>query len=200
MRVISLFISFCLYTSLAATYHEPKYEILRQEGAIELRHYGPLIAAEVTVKGDRKTALKAGFKQLAHYIFGENSQKHKMSMTAPVTEQPSALFNINDSFSSLLNQSIWKIQFILPSEYAFDDAPQPNHPNIKLVKIPATRYVTIRYSGRTSDENILPQLERLKQFIQESHIKIKSQLLFAYYNPPWTLPFLRRNEVMIPIE
>ncbi|MGK5594089.1 MAG: SOUL family heme-binding protein [Parachlamydiaceae bacterium] len=197
---MSFIASCCLSSSLFANYLEPKYETLRQEGPLEIRHYGQLVAAEVTAKGDRKTALKSGFKQLTHYIFGANSLNHKISMTAPVTEQPTAPFNIHDSFSSLLKHSSWKIHFILPSEYAFDHAPQPNHHNIKLVNIPESNYVVIRYSGKTGDNHVLPQLEQLRKFIKENGIRTKNQLLFAYYNPPWTLPFLRRNEIMIAIE
>ncbi|KKB96056.1 SOUL heme-binding protein [Candidatus Arcanobacter lacustris] len=164
----------------------PEYTIIEYHDQIELRDYDNFIVAQVMVKENFKTARSIGFKFLAHYISGDNIGHLKIAMTAPVMQQK--------------QENAWNISFVMPGLYSFDELPKPFNNKIKLLEIPQKIFVVIRFSGLTSDSNIARNLAKLKDFISEHNFKPLSQEIYAFYNPPWTLPFLRRNEIMVEIQ
>ena len=144
-----------------------------------------MIIALVEVQGERKEAIRGGFKILADYIFGNNKSKEDIPMTAPVRQQKF--------------QENWQISFIMPSEYNMETLPQPNNKNISLKELPSKKYIVINFSGMISDQNITLNEEKLKKYIFENEIQSLSTPIYAFYNPPWTLSFMRRNEIMMEI-
>lgn len=179
-------------------YEEPPYKVHTCDDCIEVREYPSIIIAEVQVKGPRKEALKSGFRVIADYIFGNNSSKAKITMTAPVMQQSNELPSCEAA--EMLKKDTWLVRFVLPQEYTLETAPKPQNAKISLRIVPARKVAVIRFSGRTGDDHVIPQLEKLNNFLAERRIMANGAPIFAYYNPPWTLPFLRRNEIMISIK
>lgn len=162
---------------------QPDYKLVTSKGNIEIRDYPPMILAEVQVSGERKQAINEGFKILANYIFGNNTSNKKIAMTAPVLQQK--------------HIDKWNIKFIMPKKYRLEPLPNPNSKNIRLIPSSAKRFAVIRFSGLANDENIKQHTAELREYISAEKLEPMPEVLLAFYNPPWTLPFLRRNEVMI---
>ncbi|MBA3814559.1 MAG: heme-binding protein [Alphaproteobacteria bacterium] len=109
-------------------------------------------------------------------------------MTAPVIQQAST------------EKGKWKIRFVMPSDSTMDTLPKPNDSRVELLPISEKRYAVIRFSGFSSQDNLESHLEELRTYLKAQNLRPIDDPVFAFYNPPWTLPFLRRNEVMIEIE
>lgn len=171
---------------LMSQVEQPSYTILRSQGDIEIRAYGPMIVAETQVDGDRKASLGAGFRQIAGYIFGGNGGSRKIAMTAPVIQQAKS--------------GGWRVRFVMPKAATMDTLPRPNDPRVTLAHLPAATYAAIRFSGWASDKAIERQTRRLMDYVASNNLKAAGAPVLAFFDPPWTLPFLRRNEVMIVLE
>ncbi|KAF3363397.1 Uncharacterized protein PHSC3_000006 [Chlamydiales bacterium STE3] len=195
-----IFLLFCSFSQLVGDFNEPKYKVVKAEENIEIRSYPHLLVAEVKFNGKRKEALKEGFKVLADYISGNNFLKQKIEMTAPVLEQSLTTLSIHESPIKQLNGNEWLIRYIFPESYNLENAPKPHNASIQVLLLPAKHLAVIRYSGRTGDENVTTQMTKLQKFICDKQLKPIGPPIFAYYNPPWTLPFMRRNEMMIFLE
>ncbi len=178
---------------------QPNYKLVKSKGPIEIRDYAPLILAQVEVSGERKQAIREGFQILADYIFGNNTSNKKMEMTAPVTNELSEKMAMTAPVLQQQDSNHWKISFVMPKKYSFETLPKPHSKEVVLIQLPARRFATIRFSGVPDDESIKLHTKELEAFIADEKLKIIGGTLLAFYNPPWTIPFLRRNEVMIEI-
>ena len=191
-----------LFTGQVMSTEEPKYDITNSFEKFELRAYEPMIIAETYVEGDMDEATRSGFKLIADYIFGNNlsnsgtnqnidmtvpvtikSNSEKISMTAPVGVQESG-----DS---------WRVHFVMPSQYTLDTLPKPNNNAVALRQIPSQNFAVIRFSGFTSEEKKSKKTAELLAWLATKKIRPLGTPQLARYNPPWTLPFLRRNEILI---
>jgi hypothetical protein len=166
---------------------EPQWKNIESDGNIQIRSYSQTVVAEVLVIGERYKAINNGFRILADYIFGQNKANEKIAMTAPVAQE------MNQS-----NQQ-WRIRFMMPEGYTLNALPQPNDIRINLIVVPPYRAAVIRFSGFNSDKNINNNVALLAAWITNHNIKTIGQPIYAFYDPPWTLPFFRRNEIMIHI-
>jgi hypothetical protein len=166
---------------------EPQWKNIESDGNIQIRSYNQTVIAEVLVNGERYKAINNGFRILADYIFGENKGNKKIAMTAPVTQE---IFQLPQQ---------WKIRFMMPEQYTLNTLPQPNDIRINLIAVPPHRAVVIRFSGFNSDKNINDNNALLMAWITKRNIKTIGQPIYAFYDPPWTLPFLKRNEIIIKI-
>lgn len=164
---------------------EPKYEVLESYGRLEIRSYEPIIVAEVKCPGARKEAIQSGFKILASYIFGGNTTSTKFPMSVPVTQEKT--------------DNGWRIRFMLTEIENVNKLPKPTNQSIKLLLIPRKKFAVVRFSGLANDEKIQKNTETLRIFAHSHEWTIHHKPILAFYNPPWTLPFLRRNEVMMEI-
>ena len=187
---------------------EPSYTVLSQVEDFELRRYDEQLVAQTWVSGDQDTASRQGFKILADYIFGNNTapsgESSKISMTAPVTMQSD---NLNGQASQKIamtapvsmqqNNGKWRVQFTMPSQYTMQTLPKPNNPDVKIVQVPAQTYGVIKFSGLAGSKKVAKKTEILKSWMQTQKLVITGTPELARYNPPWTLPFMRRNEVMM---
>lgn len=187
---------------------EPSYTVLSQVEDFELRRYDEQLVAQTWVSGDQDTASRQGFKILADYIFGNNTapsgESSKISMTAPVTMQSD---NLNGQASQKIamtapvsmqqNNGKWRVQFTMPSQYTMQTLPKPNNPDVKIVQLPAQTYGVIKFSGLAGSKKVAKKTETLKSWMQTQKLVITGTPELARYNPPWTLPFMRRNEVMM---
>ena len=178
---------------------KPDYKVIQSEQNIEIRQYEPMIIAEVEVDGKREDAIRDGFRLLADYIFGNNTVQQVISMTAPVQQKENQKIAMTSPVQQQLAGKTWQISFVMPSKYNMDSLPVPNNNRVRLKEILTKKFVVIEFSGTNSNENVIEHENQLMNYIEANQIKIIGSAKYAFYNAPWTLPFLRRNEVMIEI-
>lgn len=178
----------------------PNYQVIRTEESIEIRRYDPMIIAEVETEGAREDAIGDGFRLLADYIFGNNMAQQDIAMTAPVQQQANQKIAMTAPVQQQSSSSSWKVSFVMPSKFSMENLPRPNNDQVILRSIPSKEFAVIRFSGTNSNENVKKHEERLMKYIAANDIRITGSPKYAFYNPPWTLPPMRRNEVMIEIE
>ena len=196
----SLFLAGCSVVGIRSA-SEPKYQILVDSDKIEIRQYPPMVVAQTVVNTDYKDSSSQGFNRLAGYIFGNNKNKQKMSMTAPVfQEQEFSIMDMTVPVIQQKTQKVWLMAFVLPQNYTVSSAPTPLDSAVLIKEIPSKKVAVIKYSGSLSEQGIEEKSEELKHWLFKKGYKPISTSRSAAYDPPWTLPFLRRNEVHIDIE
>ncbi|MGL5784823.1 MAG: SOUL family heme-binding protein [Alphaproteobacteria bacterium] len=183
-----VFIAFVIGEILVKRTKEPEFALLQDHESIQVRRYKPMIVAEIAVKGARKEAIKEGFRVLADYIFGHNLPNESLDMTAPVIQQKTE------------GKDTWSIRFVMPEKYTLETLPRPVDCRIKLFEIPSKQYVVILFAGFAIENNLAHHLKKLEAYVHKAKVKTQSEPLFAFYDPPWTLPFLRRNEIMLEVQ
>jgi hypothetical protein len=198
--LVGIIIVAALAGNIMSNVEQPDYKLVTSEENIEIRDYPPMILAEVEVSGERKRAISEGFKILADYIFGNNTSNKKMEMTAPVTNELSEKMAMTAPVIQEQHMNKWKVRFVMPKKYSFERLPKPNSKDVILIPVPAKSFAVIRFSGLANDENIKQHTAELEAYILAQNLKPIGGPLLAFYNPPWTLPFLRRNEVMIEVD
>ncbi|QWE09158.1 SOUL family heme-binding protein [Polynucleobacter ibericus] len=180
---------------------EPKYSVLEKEPPFEVRLYAPMIVAEVQVEGDLDEASSQGFRLIAGYIFGQNQVNEKIAMTAPVTVEDQAVKNAKIAMTAPVGieskAGKWTVSFVMPAEYSMESIPKPINPLVQLRQIPAVKKAVISFTGFYSQQKVAVKTLELEQWMQVRNLQGSGAPNFARYNPPWTLPFMRRNEVMI---
>ena len=205
---------FCLlpYSEAVLAIEELKFTVIEQDKPFELRQYAPKIIAQVEVDGSMDDASSRGFRLIADYIFGNNSvpensdQSEKISMTAPVTMAPdnqqSDIEKISMTAPVAMAQSgdKWQVHFVMPAEYTMETLPRPNNPAVSIQQLPVEYYAVIRFSGLTGAGKVDAKTNELLSWMAEKSLTPTSEPQLARYNRPWTLPMLRRNEVMIAYE
>jgi effector-binding domain-containing protein len=178
---------------------EPKYVSVEESGAFELRDYPALLVAEATVKGEREVAINQGFRVIADYIFGNNIAAEKVAMTAPVTQQASETVAMTAPVTQQAAGDAWTVRFIMPSKYTLETLPKPKNAEVTLKQIDGQRVLALRFSGSTDEQSLKQKTKELTAEITKRGLSPLADATYAFYDPPWTLPFLRRNEVMIAV-
>lgn len=180
---------------------EPPFTVQRQVRGVEIRHYGPRIAAETTIDADEEKARSEGFRRLAGYIFGGNTTKSKIAMTAPVAQQSSGKIAMTAPVAAQRDGSgQWVIRFFTPVEYTMETLPTPNDERVRLVDVPAETVAVLRYSGIASPEAVASHTGELLTTLRDNGFEPKGEPFSWFYDPPWTIPFRRRNEVVVGLE
>jgi hypothetical protein len=192
-------------TNWAMATEEPNYSVLEKSGDFELRAYAPMVIAETVVEGSLNEASRVGFKRIADYIFGNNTAqtgaKEKISMTAPVTMAPtSEKISMTAPVTMQAQAGQWRMHFVMPSQYTLSTLPKPNNPAVILREIPTSHLAVLRFSGLAGEERTAEKTAELMQWVKQQQWIPQGAPQLARYNPPWTLPFLRRNEVMLTVE
>ncbi len=178
---------------------QPKYTVLESDGNIEVREYNPTIVAQVEVRGERMKALNQGFRLIADYIFGNNLSSEKVAMTAPVTQEAGEKIAMTAPVTQDGGGDSWKVRFVMPAGYTLETLPKPKNQDVRLITVPVKKTVVIRFSGFNTDRNINSHRETLLKYIADHQLSVVGAPTTAFYNPPWTLPFLRRNEIMFEL-
>jgi len=192
---------FFISTGESMANEEAKYTVIMKEGNYELRQYEPHIIAETIVEGDFDKAGNEGFRRLFKYISGENQKKQSIAMTTPVSQEAgSEKIAMTAPVSQERTGGQWRIAFVMPSEYTLDTLPQPVDPKVLLKQVPARRMAAITYSGSWSKARYEEHKALLEAFIQKQKLSPLGEPVLARYNSPFTLWFLRRNEVLIPVQ
>ena len=180
-----IFIAGLMIGPVMSDVETPSYRVVQTQKDIEIRHYEPMIVANVKVTGDRENTLRKGFQLLADYIFGNNTVVQEISMTAPVQQQAM--------------DTSWEVSFVMPSGYNMVTLPRPNNDSVVIEEIPSEKFVVIIFSGVSSNENVEKYERKLMSYVVRNNILVIGTPKYAFYNPPWTLPQMRRNEIMMKI-
>lgn len=180
---------------------EPPFVRRAVTDAVELRRYGPRIAAEVTVPGDENEARRLGFRRLAGYIFGGNRRREGIAMTAPVAQQPSGgeTIAMTAPVASSRDGDRWRIRFFMPAAWTLDTLPVPDDDGVRLVEVPGETVAVLRFSGDRGAAAVAARSEELRTTLRARGIEPLGDVVAWFYDPPWTLPFRRRNEVAVPV-
>lgn len=193
-----------LFGEPAMATEEPAFTVSMKEGALEVRSYPALVAAQVNVTGTRGEASNAGFKLLAGYIFGGNTRKQSIAMKSPVIQAPSSSEKIAMTApviqTSMPGQSgAWTVRFIMPKAYTLDTLPTPNDAKVQLLALPPGRFAVVSFSGLAREDDVALHTTELNAFLARHALQAAGPPALARYNPPWTPWFMRRNEVLIAV-
>ncbi len=178
---------------------EPSFQRLFADGPFEIREYAPTILAETTVEGDAVTSRFAGFGPLADYIFAKDRKGEEIAMTAPVTQAPRETIAMTAPVTQQSRAGTWTVGFTMPAGYTMQTLPRPANPDVTLVEQRARRMAVLSFSGTAGDDRMKSAQEELMAHVARAGLRTSGEPVFAFYDPPWTLAFLRRNEVMIEI-
>ena len=211
MRATLLAVSFSLIVSACAVfgiqdYEEAGFKTLERDAPFSIREYAPYIVASTTV--DVKTYNQMGsaaFPRLFDYISGDNVSSEKIEMTTPVfmqdkTEKPAGE-KIAMTAPVFMDEGEegWSMSFVLPQDYTLESAPRPTNPAVKLHQIDGYTAAVIEFPGKLNEKLIAAKTAELEEWMQKNALKPAGSSMAAAYNPPFTLPALRRNEIVIPI-
>ena len=183
----SLMLALVLGAGVSAMSHaieEPEFTLLAQVGELEIRQYEPTIQA-VTPMTDHR-GMNSGFRQLAGYIFGGNESSTEIAMTAPV--------------SSSMGAAEPEMAFTMPAEWDMESLPEPDNAAVELREVPGFTAAVIRFSGWATKGRAEKHERLLAELIEAEGLQVISPPVLNQYNPPWTLPFLRRNEIMVQVQ
>ena len=179
-KILLILVSILTLSSQTMAYEEANYQIINENKNYEIRKYLDRLVIETSsAKGN-------GFRKLFNYISGNNEQKKEIKMTVPVTQE--------------IKNGNMTMQFYLPSKFDKNNAPKPSNSEIKILTIEGGYYAVIKYSGRSSDNNFLKNKEILEEELKKDKIVILSPPIRASYNSPFTLPMLKRNEIMFRVD
>ena len=210
----ALMISMCLWIAVGvisvAGVETPGFELIEARDGYEVREYAPHIVAEVTVSSPFRQGMNDGFRQLADYIFGNNrlageseGASQEIAMTAPVIEREAPGVEIAMT-APVQEQSDGEerriVSFVMPREYTMDTLPQPNNPAIRLVEKPAIRYAVLTFSGSVSESVMRKRKAELMALAERDELRHTGQPMLCQYDPPWTPPFMRKNEIWLQLE
>ena len=183
------------------TSKEPDFRIVADHGAVQIRYYPELLVAETLVNADYGEAGRIGFNRLANFIFGGNVQQQSMAMTTPVYRDA---VGENIAMTAPVLQEAknerWSMQFVMPSQYTLETLPTPLDETVKIKIVPARKVAVLTYSGSLNAERITEKSAELSDWLVSHALRPLSSARSAAYDPPWTLPALRRNEIHIDIE
>ncbi len=172
---------------VAETLEEPAYEVIHAHDGFEVRRYAPTVQARVQTASRDGGAASGGFRRVAGYIFGGNSERTSIAMTAPVQMWEE-------------NGSGW-LAFTMPSAYALETLPTPNDAGVRLHPTSSVTVAVARFSGRTTPKKTAQIEERLRTAIErEGYASVGPAVLAVYENPWTTLPFMRRNELHLHLD
>ena len=197
----------CSTVGVRSGTEEPAFTEVERIGAIEIRTYGERIAAQTVVTGTSEAARNRGFQRLAGYIFGGNTARTSIAMTSPVA-QATGGGTAGGSQSIAMTAPVaqapadgdrWTIQFFMPSEYTMATLPVPRDPSVVLAVVPAETYAVLRYSGLGSARTVAAKEAELQAALAGSRWVIRGEPVSWFYDPPWTIPTLRRNEVAVRV-
>jgi hypothetical protein len=190
----------CSVVGIRSGTEEPAYTVVQTIGpSLEIRQYGPRLAAETVVPGDEIAARSEGFRRLAGYIFGANHGAQSIAMTAPVATAPSETIAMTAPVAQAQTPDGWQVRFFMPAKYTLATLPQPNDSRVKIVAVPPETYAVYRYTGTISADAVAQAHAELMLLLTDSGYTPQGAVLNWFYDPPWTLPPLRRNEAAVVV-
>jgi effector-binding domain-containing protein len=185
----------------ARTSEEAPFTVLLENGDIQIRQYQELLVAETVIDADYANSGSIGFNRLAGYIFGKNISQDKIAMTTSVfREQDSEKIAMTAPVLQQQTGAKWIMSFVMPADYTLSTLPKPIDPLVSIKQIPGKKVAVLKYSGSINEQVIAEKTNVLTAWLVQNHYQILSKARSAAYDPPWTIPSLRRNEVHIDVE
>lgn len=176
----------CAIVGFTSTLEQPNYKVIQQlPGGVEIRQYEARTYASSRVEGTGMESRRQGFRLLFNYITGENTGEEEISMTVPVATE--------------IEEKEHVMQFFLPSEYNESNAPAPKNPNVSIGTIAPRIEAALEYTGSQSVQRAQQHAILMKQDLETSNWQMKGEIRSMFYNPPFSVPFLRRNEVIVEV-
>ena len=196
----SLLLGACTVIGVRSGTEEPHFEVLDQRGEVEIRRYSPRLAAETIIASPSESAARSeGFRRLAGYIFGGNRSAAKIAMTAPVAQTSERIAMTTPVGAASAGPGQWSIRFFMPASFTRETLPVPNDPQVRIVEVPAETVAVLRYSGLPSAEAAATQRAALLGALERGPWRATGEAGDWFYDPPWTLPPLRRNEAVVAV-
>ncbi len=205
LRPLAILIVVCLFVggNTAMALEEPEFDVVYETEGYEIRRYAPYIVAEVdVVADDAKSAGNQAFRILAGYIFGDNRTSTKMAMTAPVESSASAdsvKMKMTAPVESSGSGGTYTYAFVMERKYTLETLPEPLDSRIRIEQRPARFVAALRYSGRWSESNEREYTARLQTALDNDGVASAGPMTLARYNSPFSLPFMRRNEILVEV-
>lgn len=183
----------------------PKYEVLSAHKGYEIRQYQSHIVAEVKVTGTYKESVNQGFRKIADYIFGNNTASGSIAMTAPVLHEKQTASEKIPMTAPVLHGTTgetgsYTVAFVMPSSYTLETLPKPNNPDVTVRVVPPKKYAALRFRGYAPEGKVARKMEGMLALLKQDNITTVGSPSVAQYNPPWTPPFMRRNEILVEIQ
>lgn len=191
-----LWLGACSVVGVRSGTEEPAFEILGTEAGLEIRRYAARLAAETRVEADEMAARSEGFSRLAGYIFGGNAGASRIAMTAPVA-QAGTRIAMTAPVAQASGAESQSIRFFLPA--ALRDPPAPKDARVRIVEVPGETVAIYRFTGSIAPEAVAAARARLLATLPATRWVAAGEPVTWFYDPPWTIPTLRRNEIAIPV-
>ncbi len=199
---------------------EPRYDVVGELGRLELRRYAPQLRAVTEVAGERSRQHESeAFRRLARFIFGANQRREAVPMTAPVLEEAASLphpgASRRDAGTAAAEGEVLpmtapvleeqqgralRMSFVMPAAYSVATLPAPVDRRVHLEQVPPRKVAALRFSGLTSRRRVEARRAELRARLQRVGLRARAEPTLARYDPPWVLPFLRRNELLVEID
>jgi len=186
--ILLAFIGWQLWYVFLINLKEPTYVVLQKKNEYEIRKYDPYLTAYITFPGSYKTVTNKGFRALANYIFGDNKQNVSMPMTTPVFVEKEAKI---DGYI---------ITFVMPASYKKETLPEPKDSRIKIEEKTSKKVAAYHFSWYPSARRVEQKKKAFMALLKRDGITPRSPIILARYNPPFVLPFLMRNELLVVID
>lgn len=199
----------CSVFGIRSGTEQPAYQVVAELGeAVEVRRYGPRLAAEVEVEaGDEGEARNAAFRILANYIFGDNRAQEEIAMTAPVEiakESEGETIAMTAPVETVRGDGRLTMRFFLPAAFTEANVPRPTDPRVRILTVPGETLAVRRFTGWHGPDDVEAEEARLRATLDDAALdgavwRPAGEAVAFFYDPPWTIPFLRRNEVALPV-
>jgi len=201
--IVGILIIWSIVGYFTSSAEQAKYSVLKKADGYEIRNYSAHIVAQTVVEGTSVNgdAFNNGFTIIAGYIFGGNVKKESIAMAAPVVVQPASekiAMTVPVTASATGDSQI--VSFVMPSRYTLETLPTPNDPRIKLVEVPEQKMAALRFSWYRTDSRFEKMQKQLFSDLARDNITIIGTPIYAGYNPPWTPPWMNRNEIMVQVQ
>jgi hypothetical protein len=194
-----------LWGFLSSRVEQADYAVVKETDGYEVREYPARILAQTTVSGSEGEAMSAGFRILAGYIFGGNTRKESIAMTAPVVAQEAGAQNLSEGIAMTAPVVVAAegdsrvVSFGMPRSYTIDTLPTPDDSRVKIVTVPAKRYAAVRFSWYRSDGRVKAAEEKLLAALARDGVTTRGGVAYAGYSGPWTPPWMARHELLVEI-
>ena len=198
---IALALGACSSVGVRTGTEEPHFNRVAKVGGLEIRHYESRVVAETVVSGNPDAARDEGFGRLAGYIFGANGSSAAYPMTAAWAHGSTQTLAMTAPVAQSRDANgAWRIQFFMPHKYRLRDLPQPHNPKVTLVALPPQTFAVMRFSGARDGDAVMAKQAALMASLPVDHWRAMDRPVAWFYDPPWTLPMMRRNEVAVLVE
>ena len=194
MKITSVFlVPFVIGLLTASDKHRletPNYILVSKSGRFEIRDYESMIVASTTVTAPYREATYTGFRSVANFIFGGNSENLSIAMTAPVMTTVAEDKDLQS----------FEIAFVMPKKFSIQSLPEPSSEYVKIKPKTLGLTATINFGGWATEGRVRYQIDKLNDYINSKGYTIVGPLIIAQYNSPWALPPFRHNEIIIGIK